>query len=378
MGLRQKNITKAQADYVTVYQPGDVLVPTQNYKKQGLLKEQQYRVVSVDRENHRLIVETTGGQVMGVEPGRCPLKSVYVGQEVQVAPGDQLRWTKNDRANKRRNGQRFTVQQITPDGIAQIIDSEGNTQQISLSGRQYLDYAWVSTTYGSQGKTADRIMALMDSKTTNRESFYVTVSRAKHHLALYTADKVALLQWAEVSKAKENTSDYVLLAQTVERKATSSPENSQSTFPITKQPVATTMVKESSGQEQSVVSNEITHLDMNQCKTESLFSKSNAQPSAKQKYVALWQQYIQGLTVSNPVNLDIEVARRALKDGQTQKDIALMLSAGSPMVRQIIRDQGMQPAMLYVNQTMRKILSRQTAQKTRQHKLMCGRQMELE
>jgi ATP-dependent exoDNAse (exonuclease V) alpha subunit len=53
MGLRQKNITKAQAGYVAVYQPGDVLVPTQNYKKQGLLKGQQYTVVSVDRENHQ-------------------------------------------------------------------------------------------------------------------------------------------------------------------------------------------------------------------------------------------------------------------------------------------------------------------------------------
>ena len=112
MGLRQKNITKAQAAYVTVYQPGDVLVPTQNYKKQGLLKGHQYTVVSVDRKNQRLLVETPGGQVIGVDPGRCPLKSVYVGQEVQVAPGDQLRWTKNDRANNRRNGQRFTIQQI--------------------------------------------------------------------------------------------------------------------------------------------------------------------------------------------------------------------------------------------------------------------------
>ena len=89
----------------------------------------------------------------------------------------------------------------------------------------------MSTTYGSQGKTADRVMALMDSTTTNRESFYVTVSRAKHHLALYTADKVALSQWAEVSKVKENTSDYVPMAQVVERKVISSPENSQGTSP---------------------------------------------------------------------------------------------------------------------------------------------------
>ena len=345
MGLRQKNITKAQAGYVTVYQPGDVLVPTQNYKKQGLLKGQQYKVVSVDRENQRLLVETPGGQVMGVDPGRCPLKSVYVGQAVQVAPGDQLRWTKNDRANKRRNGQRFTIQQITSDGIAQIIDSEGDTQQINLGGRQYVDYAWVSTTYGSQGKTADRVMALMDSTTTNRESFYVTVSRAKHHLALYTPDKVELTRWAEVSKAKENTSDYVPLAQVVQKEIVSVAGCERNTSPTITQPI--------------VVPDEITHKETEPFETQVPSPELNTQPSAKQKYLALWQQYSQGLTLRDPVNLDLQVARRALKDGQTQKDIALLLSAGSSMVRRIIQDQGKQQAMVYVNQTVRKVLSRQ-------------------
>jgi len=378
MGLRQKNITKAQAGYVTVYQPGDVLVPTQNYKKQGLLKGQQYTVVSVDRESQRLLVETPNGQVMGVVPGRCPLKSVYVGQEVAISPGDQLRWTKNDRANKRRNGQRFTVQQIAPDGTAQIIDSAGSMQQINLSGRQYLDYSWVSTTYGSQGKTADRVMALMDSTMTNRESFYVTVSRAKYHLALYTADKVELTRWAEVSKAKENTSDYVPLAQAVEKKIANSPENPQSTSPNAKEPVATTITKEPLGQEQPVVPNEILHPDIDLRETESPLPKSNTHLSAKQKYMALWQRYSQGLTVSDPVNLDIKVAQRALKDGQTQKDIALVLSTGSSMVRRIIQNQGRQQAMLYVNQMVRKVLSRQTVHKTQLHKLRRSRQMELE
>nr|WP_250566184.1 AAA family ATPase [Adonisia turfae] len=378
MGLRQKNITKAQAGYVTVYQSGDVLVPTQNYQKQGLLKGQQYTVVSVDQENHRLLVETPVGQVMGVDPGRCPLKSVYVGQDVQVAPGDQLRWTKNDRANKRRNGQRFTVQHIGTDGTAQVTDSEGNTQQINLSSRQYVDYAWVSTTYGSQGKTADRVMALMDSTTTNRESFYVTVSRAKYHLALYTADKVALSQWAEASKAKENTSDYVPLAQVVEKKVTSSPENPQSTSQINKQPVNTTITKELSGQKQSVVPNESPNPDIDRRKTESPLLKSNTQPSAKQKYMALWQRYSQGLTASDPANLDIQVARRALKDGQTQKDISLMLSAVSTMVRRISQEQGKPQAILYVNQTIRRMLISKQAPTVTRRQGAYDRQMELE
>ncbi|MEO0435165.1 MAG: AAA family ATPase [Cyanobacteria bacterium J06656_5] len=377
MGLRQKNITKAQASYVTVYQPGDVLVPTQNYKKQGLLKGQQYTVISIDRENHRLLVETPNGHVMGVDPGRCPLKSVYVGQEVQVAPGDQLCWTKNDRAHKRRNGQRFTVQQITFDGIAQIIDTEGNTQQINLSGRQYVDYAWVSTTYDSQGKTADRVMTLMDSTTTNRESFYVTVSRAKHYLALYAADKGVLSQWAEVSKAKENTSDYVPLAQAVEKEVVRTLREDSNTFPTVTQSVATT-ISNPSVPKSFVVPDEVTHKETESFEAQISPPKVNAQPSAKQKYLALWQQYSQGLTLRDPVNPDLQVARRALKDGQTQKDIALMLSAGSPMVRRIIQNQDKQQAMIYVNQTVRKVVSYRTLQKRQLYRLKRDQQIELE
>ncbi|MFG6093898.1 MobF family relaxase [Leptothoe sp. ISB3NOV94-8A] len=377
MGLRQKNITKAQAGYVTVYQPGDVLVPTQNYKKQGLLKGQQYTVVSVDRERHRLLVETPGGQVMGVDPARCPLKSVYVGQEVAIAPGDQLRWTKNDRANKRRNGQQFTVQQITSDGIAEILDSEGTVQQVNLSSRQYVDYAWVSTTYGSQGKTADRVVALMDSTTTNRESFYVTVSRAKHHLALYTADKVALSQWAEMSKAKENTSDYVPLAQAVEKEVVSALGEDSNVSPTVRQPVTTT-ISNPPVPKSFAVPDEVTHKETESFKAQVSAAEPNTQPSKKQKSLALWQQYSQGLTLRDPVNLDLQVARKALKDGQSQKDIALMLSAGSPMVRRIIQDQGKQQAMVYVNQTVRKVLNRQMVQNRRSPQSLRDRSMELE
>lgn len=135
---------------------------------------------------------------------------------------------------------------------------------------------------------------------------------------------------------------------------------------------------EVSGQEQSVVPNEILHPDIDRRETKPPLPKSNAQPSAKQKYVALWQRYSQGLAVSDPVNLDLQLARRALKDGQTQKDIALMLSAGSSMVRRIIQDQGKQLAMVYVNQTVQKVISRQSAQKTQLHKLRRDRQMKLE
>ncbi|MEA5464725.1 MobF family relaxase [Leptothoe sp. PORK10 BA2] len=399
IGLQRKNITQTQAQYVTVYQPGDVLVPSQDYKKQGLLKGQQYTVVAVDREQQQLLVETPSGKVMGVEPERCEHKSVYTIQALPIAPGDQLRWTKNDRAAKYRNGQRFTVQQIEPDGTTHIIDTEGQVSQVNLNGRQYVDYAWISTTYSSQGKTAERVLALMDSTTTNRESFYVTVSRAKQHLTLYTANKAALIQQAQNSKAKENTSDYMPLlkmvtnhAQTTKAYGRNPTATGQSiecgirdrfrdvlTVPEGRDPIVETVehsislpdrpveparipaVAQSSGRKLTRDNNRFTILA-----TELKRPVEPLAPTPHTHYHQLWQHYSQGIQASNAVQLDYLVAKQALADGQSQKQIALMLSVGSVMVKQICERQGQKMAVDYVNKTVWAICQTQQIHKQRQ------------
>ncbi|EDX85074.1 hypothetical protein S7335_2773 [Synechococcus sp. PCC 7335] len=45
--LRNRNLTTAQAGYASYYKQGDVLMPSQDYRRQGLVKYQQYRVLSV-------------------------------------------------------------------------------------------------------------------------------------------------------------------------------------------------------------------------------------------------------------------------------------------------------------------------------------------
>lgn len=205
--LQRKDLTSVQAQYVLAYQPGDVLIPSQNYKKQWLEKNQQYVVRQIDKEAQCLVVETAAGQLMRLNPARCQRKTIYRVQSIEVAKGDCLRWTRNDRAAKRRNGSQFTVADIDAAGNAQLIDNQGKVTQATLQGYQFIDHALVSTIYSSQGKTANRVMALMNS-TINQESFYVAVSRAKHRLSIYTTDIADLTQQAQRSRAKENASDY--------------------------------------------------------------------------------------------------------------------------------------------------------------------------
>jgi len=147
---------------------------------------------------------------------------VYTTQSISVAVGvgealpgaNRLRWIRNNAKAGIRNGQGFVVTRLEADGTAVVRDGAGQTSTINLSGNQYVDYAWVSTTYSSQGKTAERVLALL-GETTNREAFYVAISRAKRALTLYTTSQADLVRLAQVSRAKENVSDYVPLTQQV-------------------------------------------------------------------------------------------------------------------------------------------------------------------
>lgn len=219
MSLRQKNLTRVQSCYAAWYEPGNVLIPHQNYRKQGLYRHQQYTVLAQDQTSNQLTLQSPDGQLLQLNPAHCLKKSVYQVQSLSVAAGDHLRWTQNNRQAGIRNGQSFILDHVASDGTAQITSSNGQTNQIALGGKQHLDYGWVSTVHNSQGKTADRVFALTDSTTTNQESFYATVSRAKHQLKLYINDTATLIKQAQKSRAKENVSDYIFLFQGVSHHA---------------------------------------------------------------------------------------------------------------------------------------------------------------
>ena len=208
--LRSLDRTSTQLKYACAYAAGDVVVPVRDYRRYGLEKKEQYTVLSRDIENNQVTVRGPDGSAISFDPSRCADKTTYATQEIAISQGDQLRWTRNDTARGVRNGQLVTVEAIDAEGTATLKDASGETSTVDLSGQQYLDYALVSTTYSSQGKTADQVLVSTD-RTISKEGLYVAVSRAKQKLSLYTADKEQLFKRAERSTAKENPSDYLTL-----------------------------------------------------------------------------------------------------------------------------------------------------------------------
>ena len=241
--LRPKDLTQVQARYTHHYKIGDVVVPTREYKRLGLTKFQPYQVEALDRNSLRL--KATDGTQRTVDPMTFR-KTVYTQQGIEIAVGERLKWTRNDQERARRNGQEFTVAALAGD-TAQIQYQDGKTDNIHLNQLHHLDYALVSTTYSSQGKTASRVLVATD-RTMSKESFYVAISRVKHELKIYTEDHAQLLELAQKSRAKNNPSDVLLSSpQTVAATTAaataevSSPHiNKESTDERTQQPTEST------------------------------------------------------------------------------------------------------------------------------------------
>ncbi|MEL6263453.1 MAG: MobF family relaxase [Cyanobacteria bacterium J06626_6] len=208
--LRSRDRTAAQLKYACAYELNDVVVPVKDYRRYGMQRREQYRVIAKDLENNRLTLQGPAGNVFSFDPATCADKTTYEVQQIPVARGERLRWTRNEAIKGVRNGQLVTVEQADAKGIATLIDASGKVTTLDLTGQQYLDYALVSTTYSSQGKTAERVLATIDS-TVSKEGLYVAVSRAKYGLSLYTTDKEKLYQKVQRSAAKNNPSDYLPL-----------------------------------------------------------------------------------------------------------------------------------------------------------------------
>lgn len=197
--LIAKDLTKVQMCYTHNFEIGDVVIPMFDYKRRGLNKGEFYEVVG--KTDDTLTLKAPNGQQCEVDPKFR--KAVYQRQSVEIAVGDRLKWTKNNRILERRNGQEFVVTAIEGDSATLSYFDGSRTETINLAKAQHLNHALVSTTYGSQGKTANRVLIAADY-TIGKESFYVAVSRAKYELKLFTEDKERLLEQALQTRSQEN------------------------------------------------------------------------------------------------------------------------------------------------------------------------------
>lgn len=187
------NLTLGQRLDPTSYLPGDVLVFHQNAK--GHTRGQ------------RLVV------------GRDPLPldqaarfTVFHQRTLGLSVGDRIRITRNGNTtvgeHRLDNGDVFTVKGFAPDGEL-ILD---NGWQLPKD-YGHLAHGFVLTSHASQGKTVDRVFIGQSAQSfpaSSREQFYVSASRGREQVLVFTDDKAELLD--AIDRSDERLSGTELMA----------------------------------------------------------------------------------------------------------------------------------------------------------------------
>jgi conjugative relaxase-like TrwC/TraI family protein len=188
------NASEAERGQKTTYRPGDVLQFHQNAK--GF------------RKGERLTI-TDPGAVPVAEAAKF---SLYRPQAVALASGDKIRFTATvktcDGKHKLSNGSTQTIAGFTPGGDIQL-----DNGWVVASDAGHFRSGFVETSFGSQGRTVQRAILAIASDSlpaTNQEQMYVSSSRAKERMTLYTDDKQAVRGAVQRSSQKLAATDLVV------------------------------------------------------------------------------------------------------------------------------------------------------------------------
>src|SRR5262249_11693063 len=76
----------------------------------------------------------------------------------------------------------------------------------------FIDHGYVTTSHASQGKTVDEVLVGQGSDSfvaSSREQLYVSASRAKHRVTIYTDDKEALLDAVRKSDERLTATEFI-------------------------------------------------------------------------------------------------------------------------------------------------------------------------
>ena len=203
--LVSRGYTNAEKALAANYARGDVVAFHRSYKRLGVEKGEERRVVGVDRERGTVQLEAPGGSSVDWKPaqigGRRGGTEVYRAETIKLRAGDRVRWTRNDKGLGLVNSATAEVSGVRNGRVTFTLE-EGRRLVLARGDPQlrHLDRAWASTVHAFQGRTVDNVIAAMEAnhpQLTTAKAFYVEISRARDRAELVTDDAQALRERLE-------------------------------------------------------------------------------------------------------------------------------------------------------------------------------------
>lgn len=188
---QRSDMTGADRAWAARYQTGDVIRYTRGSEVEGIARGSYATVLSVDSKENTITVRRQDGESATYDPTRLRGVNVYREALREFATGDRLQFTAPDKNLAVANRQLGTVQRIEPDRITVKLD--GKDERIvsfdPAEMRQF-DHGYAITSHSSQGLTASRVLANIDTEgprgLINTRLAYVAISRASEDARIYT------------------------------------------------------------------------------------------------------------------------------------------------------------------------------------------------
>ena len=203
--LVSRGYTGAEKALAANYAPGDVVAFHRPYKRIGVEKGDERRVVGIDHRSRTVMLEGRNGGAMDWRPseiaGGTGGAELYRVEEIELRAGDRVRWTRNDKELKLVNSRAAEVVAVNEDRVSFRLE---DGRELDLDGKQtqlrHVDHAWASTVHAFQGRTVDNVIAAMEANhpyLTTQKSLYVEISRARDRAELVTDDVAQLRERLE-------------------------------------------------------------------------------------------------------------------------------------------------------------------------------------
>jgi ATP-dependent exoDNAse (exonuclease V) alpha subunit len=206
--IQLKNLqwTEAQRADVRNYQAGQVVQFHQNLA--GFRRGEQVAVKSHDASG--VMVERQNGGTASLPLDMTARFQVYEARKITLAAGDWLRITQNGFTKEKQrlnNGDLKQVKGFTKDGDIKLANG-----WVLAKDYGNLTHGYCLTSYSSQSKGVDCVFVAESSESfraADREQFYVSASRFKEALTIYTDDKHQLLEAVRKSSHRPSAMDLV-------------------------------------------------------------------------------------------------------------------------------------------------------------------------
>lgn len=142
--------------------------------------------------------------------------SLYVPRDITVSTGDRMRFTRSDNERGYVANSQWQVSKLENSG--RITLTNGEQEKIVEPGRLvedgHIDLAYAVTAHGAQGASERYVITLEGTeggrkRMATRESGYVTLSRAKEHVQVFTDDREGWLKQLDRQAGRHSAHDLL-------------------------------------------------------------------------------------------------------------------------------------------------------------------------